>query len=103
MEGSITTPPQHVTFAGSGCIIAVGDVTFQPNILSEEGDFIFVVSVEGTVWFSPQGDFHGSVAGDVWVQLQPGTTLTWVDPEGTGFEFPSGGLAQLEIRTYTIQ
>ena len=91
------------TITGSGCIIAVGAVTFQPNISSEEGDFVFLMSVEGTVTFQPNGDYYGSVAGNVEVTLQPGSSLTLVDPEGAGFEFPSGGVAELDIRTYTIQ
>ena len=90
------------TITGSGCIIAVGDVFFLPNISSEEGDFVFLMSVEGTVTFQPNGDYYGSVAGDVEVTLQPGSSLTFVDPEGSGFEFPSGGIAELDIRTYTI-
>lgn len=100
-EGTITFQP-GCTVSGSGCIIAVGDVDFRPDMDSAPGDFVFVMSVEGTVWFSPSGDFYGSVAGDVEVQLQPGTTLTWVEP-GEGFEWPAGGEAVLDIRTYTIQ
>lgn len=91
------------TITGSGSIIAVGDIDFSPHVSSEEGDFVFLMSVDGTVMFWPQDDFYGSVAGNLEVQLQPGTTLTWVDPAGAGFEFPSGGEAVLDIRTYTIQ
>jgi len=100
--GIICTAPQHITFTGSGCIIAVGDVTFQPAILSEPGDFIFIMSIEGEVTFQPSGAFYGSVAGDVWVTLQPGSSLTLTVP-GEGFEWPAGGEGVLEIRTYTIQ
>jgi len=83
VEGSITFPAERCTLSGSGCIIAVGDVTFQPSILSDEDDFIFVMSVEGEVWFSPQGNFFGSVAGSTHVDLQPGSTLEWRElPEG---------------------
>ena len=101
VEGSITK--LQCTIIGSGSIIAVGDIDFSPNISSEGDDFVLLMSVEGTVTFYPGDTFYGSVAGDVWVTLQPGTTLTWVDPEGVGFELPSGGLAELDIRTYTIQ
>jgi len=80
VAGSITFPAQRCALSGSGCIIAVGDVTFQPNMLSAEDDFIFVMSVEGEVWFSPQGDFCGSVAGSTYVDLQPGSTLEWRAP-----------------------
>lgn len=82
VEGSITFPAERCTLSGSGCIIAVGDVTFQPSILSDEDDFIFVMSVEGEVWFSPQGSFYGSVAGVTNVDLQPGSTLEWRELPG---------------------
>jgi hypothetical protein len=77
VEGSITFPASRCTLSGSGCVIAVGDVTFQPSILSSEDDFIFVMSVEGDVWFSPQGDFYGSTAGSILVDLQPGSNIVW--------------------------
>jgi len=101
VEGNITFPADRVAISGPGAIIAVGDITFQPSISG--ADFVFVMSIEGWVWFKPQGDFYGSVAGDVEVQLQPNTTLTWVDPEGAGYDLPAGGKAVLDIRTYTIQ
>ncbi len=83
VEGSITFPARRCTISGSGCIIAVGDVTFQPSILSDEDDFIFVMSLEGEVWFSPQGDLYGSVAGTTNVDLQPNSTLEWRElPDG---------------------
>ncbi len=83
VEGSIAFPARRCTISGSGCIIAVGDVTFQPSILSDEDDFIFVMSLEGEIWFSPQGDLYGSVAGFNNVDLQPGSTLEWRElPDG---------------------
>jgi hypothetical protein len=77
-DGKIDFPAQRCTLAGPGCIIARGDVTFQPAIAGEE--FILVMSTENEVWFKPQGEFYGSVAGDVIVDLQPGCTLTWTEP-----------------------
>ena len=44
---------------------------------TDPDDFIFVMSVTGTVNFQPQGDFYGSVAGDVNINLQPGSSLFW--------------------------
>ena len=78
VEGEINIPAGKCHLYGPGCIIAVGDVTFQPNMEGEE--FIFVMSVEGTTNFQPNGDFTGSIAGNVEVNLQPGCTLTWVSP-----------------------
>jgi len=100
VEGSISFPPQHVSISGSGCIIAKGDVDFQPAIASGPGDFVFVMSVEGTTEMHPNGDFYGSVAGDTQVQLQPGCTLTRTDPP-SWLNFPKGDT--LEILTYTIR
>lgn len=105
VEGSITFPALRCTISGSGAIIAVGDVTFQPGILSAEDDFIFVMSLEGEVWFSPQGSFYGSLAGTTNVNLQPNSTLEWREPPD-GLNFPgadgSGGKLVLEIRTWQV-
>jgi Tfp pilus assembly protein PilX len=89
VEGSITFPPSKVNIDGSGCIIAVGDINFQPGVESNPGDFLFIFSVEGTVWFAPQDDFNGSVAGSVDVNLQPDVNLYHDgDPYALGLNFP---------------
>ncbi len=102
VEGNITFPALRVSIAGSGCIIAVGDVDFKPGIGSNPGDFVFLMSVEGTITFNPGGDFYGSVAGNVDINLQPGTSLIWQDSAGTGFNFPLEGAQTLVIRTWEI-
>jgi len=90
-EGSISFPSHHVRLTGSGCIIAAGDIDFQPSIVSEPGDFIFVMSINGEINFKPNGDFTGSLAGNVNVDLSPGTNFSWTDPAGTGVNFPFEG------------
>ncbi len=106
VEGSITFPAQRVTLAGSGCIIAVGDIDFHPGISSEDGDFIFVMSLEGEVRFSPQADFHGSVAGSINVNLQPNSTLEHEEPPDElnfpGYDSSGSSGSELEIRTWNI-
>jgi hypothetical protein len=77
-DGDINFPAGRCSLVGPGCIIARGKVNFQPAIVGEE--FILVMSTENDVWFKPQGDFYGSVAGNVIVDLQPGSTLTWTEP-----------------------
>jgi hypothetical protein len=67
---------------GPGVIIAVGGVYFQPKVPVGMTDPIFIMSVEATTFIQPNGDFYGSVAGSVEVQLQPGSSLNY--PE-TGF------------------
>jgi cytoskeletal protein CcmA (bactofilin family) len=83
VEGNIDFPSDRCTVYGDGCIIAVGDIDFQPSMQSEEDDFVFVMSVEGTVNFQPSGDFYGSIAGNINVNLQPGSNLVWTGPPPT--------------------
>ncbi len=90
VEGEIYFPPGNVSLTGSGCIIAIGDINFQPNVTSNPGDFIFVCSLEGTVTFNPNGDYHGSVAGQEVVGMQPDTSITWTPPPG-GLNLPGMG------------
>ena len=90
VEGEIVFPSHHVIISGSGCIIAVGNIDFQPSIVSGEDDFVLVMSVEGTVDFNPGSDFTGCVAGNAHVQLQPGCTINWISPEGKGLDVPMG-------------
>ena len=88
-EGEIILNP-GVTLYGSGCIIAVLNVDFQPSIASTEDDFVLVMSITGTVNFQPSGDFTGCIAGNAHVQLQPNCTINWISPEDKGLDFPMG-------------
>jgi len=88
-EGEIHVNP-GVTLYGSGCIIAVGYIDFQPMIASAEEEFVLVMSITDVVWFHPNGDFTGCIAGDAHVELSPGGTINWIDPEGKGLDFPMG-------------
>jgi len=90
VEGSIAFPSQHVTISGSGCIIAAGDINFQPSIASEGDKFVLVMSIAGQIEFQPSGSFTGCVVGNVNVQLQPGNTINWISPEDKGLDFPMG-------------
>lgn len=95
-EGDIKLNP-GVWLHGSGCIIAVGDIVFQPNLDTEGENFVLVMSLEGEVQFNPGTDFTGCVAGNVDVQLQPGNTINWVSPEGKGLNFPMGSSGDDEL------
>jgi len=105
VEGDIFFAPKHVALTGSGCIIAVGDINFQPIMASDPNDFVLVMSLEGTVWFKPSGDFTGCVAGNVEVTLQPGNTINWISPEGKGLNFPGadGGEEPPSIDVMSIE
>jgi len=89
-EGSISFASNHITISGSGCIIAVGNINFQPGIAGGGDDFVLVLSITGETYFHPSGDFTGCVAGNTHVQLQPGCTINWISPEGKGLNVPWG-------------
>ena len=85
-EGNINFQP-NCFVTGTGCVIAVGDVNYQPNI--EGDDFVFLMSLEGMVTLKPGNSFYGSIAGDAEVELMPHTTLNWLEPSD-GLNFPGG-------------
>jgi hypothetical protein len=87
VEGSIVFPPGHVGLKGSGCIIAIGDINFQPQMEHEEDNYILVCSLEGYTLFHPQGDFYGSIAGLAYCDLHPTGQLIWTPAPG-GLNFP---------------
>jgi len=88
-EGEILINP-GVALYGSGCIIAIGYIDFQPSIASEGDEFILVFSITDVVWFHPNGDFTGCIAGDAHVEISPGGTISWISPEGKGLDVPWG-------------
>lgn len=69
------------TVVGSGVIISIGDMYFEPNTEAGVTDPIFVMSVSGTTNVQPGGDFYGAIAGSVEIELQPGTSINY---PGTG-------------------
>jgi Tfp pilus assembly protein PilX len=72
----------HCTLVGEGVIIAIGDIYFEPKTEAGVTDPVFIMSVVGLSHVQPGGDFYGSIAGSVEVDLWPGTSLNY--PE-TGF------------------
>ena len=90
------------TITGSGCIIAVGDVRFSPQVISGEDDFVFVMSVCGYLLALPQGEFYGSMAGNIEIDYQPGSTITWRPYDHLDLNFPTGSVTP-GIRAYIIR
>ena len=94
-----------VTLAGSGCIIAVGDIDFHPNIATgSENDFILIFSVENKVDLHPGGNFYGAVAGELEVGVQSGHNpfITWTDYGDIPLDFPMGQ-TENKVLSYTIK
>lgn len=92
---------------GPGCLIAEGDVHFFPK-QGGDGEFIFVMSVDGNIKARPNGHFTGSFAGKTEVDLLPGYTLTWVEYPGygednPGLDFPGGDGTSAKIMYYIIK
>ena len=81
---------ENCQIVGSGCIIAVGDIYFSPKgDVGDENNFVFIFSIEGMIDMNPNGDFYGSIAGNIQVDQQPGNELVWntIGTEG-GLNFP---------------
>ena len=95
---------EKCNIVGAGSIIAVGDIYYAPGVNMEPGSFVFTMSLEGITKLNPNGDYYGSVAGDVMVQLQPGNGFHWVDPDELGYDLPEGQPRPrvIEIREYDI-
>jgi hypothetical protein len=111
VDGEIYFAPGTVTITGSGCIIARGDITFQPAISSAEDDFVLVMSIDGTTTFQPSGDLTGSVVGNFEVDVSPDDphgdfAINWIPWQGQELNFP--GLNEtdpedLQITALTIE
>jgi hypothetical protein len=70
------------TMTGSGCVIAVGNIVFKPNMNADPADYILVLSIEDETEMYPSGDFYGTLAGSVHVDVKSGETpsINWNGP-----------------------
>jgi hypothetical protein len=112
VEGSITfaTAGQQenaVQLHGPGCLIAEGDVIFNPKPATDES-FIFVMSVSGEIHAKPMGNFWGSFAGNTEVFINPLYTLQWMpyptdENNEADLDFPGGGVASARVVSYVIR
>jgi len=99
---AITVGPNKPTIIGPGCIIAVGGINFAPGgDAGSPGEFVLIMSLEGTAYLHPGGDFYGAVAGNANVDLQPGNALHWTG-YGEGIDFPIGQ-SKMKVLSYTIK
>jgi hypothetical protein len=93
----------EVTLTGSGCIIAIGDIQFQPQLTSNPDDYIMVLSVEGTIDLQPNGDFYGCLVGNVEVNLQPGMSVYNDGETPDNLNFLYDTLARPQVLAYNVQ
>jgi hypothetical protein len=99
VTGDITFGTQ-AGLAGPGAVIAVGNVTFSPNVTPS---YIFVMSVAGFVDLQPSGDFVGAVCGNTLINLKPHCTITWQDPGIGNLNMPGLYNTIQYIDTWTIR
>jgi hypothetical protein len=79
----------NIEFGGPGALIANGGINFQPNLSNSQ--YIYIMSLNKTVNMQPsKGNFVGSIAGNVFVNLQPNCTITWADPSDLNINLPGG-------------
>ena len=90
------------TVTGSGCIIALGNIFFSPQVQSGPDDFVFILSVNGNLQAQPGGDFYGAMAGLVEITSQPGSTIHWREYLIDDLNFPEGDPLP-GIRAYIIR
>jgi Tfp pilus assembly protein PilX len=79
---------QKCNMNGAGAIIAVGDIYFAPKVPAGVTDPVFIMSVSGETLVQPNGEFYGSIAGSVDVQLQPGSSLNYPESGFGVLNFP---------------
>jgi hypothetical protein len=60
------------------------------------------MSVSGGVNFQPQGDFVGSVSGNVTINIQPNCSLTWEDPGVGTLDLPGMYNHIQQIKSWSI-
>ena len=100
---AIDVGPQKPTINGPGCIIAVGGINFAPGgDAGGPGEFVLIMSLNGTAYLHPGGDFYGAVAGNAWVDLQPGNTVHHTG-YSEGIDFPIGQSKMMKVLSYTIK
>jgi hypothetical protein len=93
---------EDCSFEGSGAIITIGDIYFQPKMLTEDDEFVMIMSLEGTVDLHPSGTFYGSINGYYAVDVSPNNAITQVDGDAFWNSLPNNDENIIKILTYDI-
>jgi hypothetical protein len=90
------------TLTGSGAIFAIGDIWFEPKVLTSSQDFMFIMSLEGWVNMQPSGEFYGSIAGNTEVEVSPNSDIIRTEGDDFWNTFFDPEPIILKIITYDI-
>jgi hypothetical protein len=88
VEGDIGDSSNGLKLVGSGCIIALGDISFKNNPTTYENEFVFIMSVSGNLKFKNNLTWYGSIAGED-IDLKNSATIYNDSPTGGSLNFPS--------------
>lgn len=91
---------EKCTIEGKGSIIALGDILFGPKMQAGDGNYVFTMSVEGTLDFHPKGTYYGSAYGYEHVEVHSNVMVNWIDAGDAVYQLPS--LDMVEMLTYDI-
>jgi hypothetical protein len=91
---------EKCSIEGQGSIIALGDIVFGPKIQAGDGNYVFTMSVEGTLNFQPKGTYTGSAYGYEHVEVHSNVVVNWVGAGDFGYKLPS--LEMVDMLTYDI-
>ena len=90
VEGKIEVS-SGLSFAGSGCLYAVGDILMQSDVATDPNGFLHAMSIEGMFSTSSSNTFYGIAAGYTEVKIQsdcsfvlPGSPTDLNNPWGQG-------------------
>jgi hypothetical protein len=84
VTGDFGTGPQ-TKLVGPGAVIALGNVNFQPQV---EPEYLFVMSVLGSIQMNPGGHFFGALSANAGITLQPNVRASWEDPGIGNLDLP---------------
>jgi hypothetical protein len=92
----------YCNLSGSGAIFAIGDIWFEPKLITSSLDFTFIMSIEGWLNMQPASEFYGSVAGNLAVDVLPQNEIRRTEDDDFWNTFFNPEPVILKIITYDI-